>query len=110
MPSYLISFLVSVLSAYFFIVQREEVLNWMKKVSPESIQKRMTLVIDNLRYAVGGYFKAQFKIMAIVFVILLVGLGMLGTGYFCPRGFFDRISRFSSFFRHGNGDDPMGAL
>ena len=30
-PSYLISFLVSVLSAYFFIVQREEVLNWLKK-------------------------------------------------------------------------------
>ena len=81
-PYYLISFIVAVLSAYFFIVEREEVLVWMKRVSPESVQKRMTLVIDNLRYAVGGYFKAQFKIMGIVFLILLVGLGILGTGYF----------------------------
>lgn len=105
-PSYLISFLVSVLSAYFFIVQREEVLNWMKKVSPESIQKRMTLVIDNLRYAVGGYFKAQFKIMAIVFVILLVGLGMLGTGYFVLVAFLIAFLDFLPFFGTGTAMIP----
>ena len=64
-PSYLISFIVAVMSAYFFIIQREEVLQWLKKVSPQAVQKRMTLVMDNLRYAVGGYFKAQFKIMEI---------------------------------------------
>lgn len=64
-PSYLISFIVSVMSAYFFIIQREEVLQWLKKVSPQAVQKRMTLVMDNLRYAVGGYFKAQFKIMLV---------------------------------------------
>ena len=33
-PSYLISFLVAILSAYFFTVQREEVLQWLKKVFP----------------------------------------------------------------------------
>ena len=33
-PSYLISFIVSVMSAYFFIIQREEVLQWLKKVAP----------------------------------------------------------------------------
>lgn len=105
-PSYLISLLVSILSAYFFIVQREEVLNWMKKVSPESIQKRMTLVIDNLRYAVGGYFKAQFKIMAIVFVILLIGLGMLGTGYFVLVAFLIAFLDFLPFFGTGTAMIP----
>lgn len=105
-PSYLISFLVSILSAYFFIVQREEVLHWMKKVSPESIQKRMTLVIDNLRYAVGGYFKAQFKIMAIVFVILLIGLGMLGTGYFVLVAFLIAFLDFLPFFGTGTAMIP----
>lgn len=105
-PSYLISFLVSILSAYFFIVQREEVLHWMKKVSPESIQKRMTLVIDNLRYAVGGYFKAQFKIMAIVFVILLIGLGMLGTGYFILVAFLIAFLDFLPFFGTGTAMIP----
>lgn len=105
-PSYLIGFLVSVLSAYFFIVQREEVLNWMRKVSPESIQKRMALVIDNLRYAVGGYFKAQFKIMAIVFVILLVGLGILGTGYFVLVAFLIAFLDFLPFFGTGTAMIP----
>lgn len=105
-PSYLISFIVSVLSAYFFIVQREEVLNWMKKVSPESIQKRMSLVIDNLRYAVGGYFKAQFKIMAIVFVILLVGLGALDTGYFVLVAFLIAFLDFLPFFGTGTAMIP----
>ena len=105
-PSYLISLLVSILSAYFFIVQREEVLNWMKKVSPESIQKRMTLVIDNLRYAVGGYFKAQFKIMAVVFVILLIGLGMLGTGYFVLVAFLIAFLDFLPFFGTGTAMIP----
>ena len=105
-PSYLISFLVSVLSAYFFIVQREEVLNWLKKVSPKSVQKRMILVIDNLRYAVGGYFKAQFKIMAIVFVILLVGLGILNTGYFVLVAFLIAFLDFLPFFVTGTAMIP----
>ena len=105
-PSYLISFLVSVLSAYFFIEQREEVLNWLKKVSPKSVQKRMILVIDNLRYAVGGYFKAQFKIMAIVFVILLVGLGILNTGYFVLVAFLIAFLDFLPFFGTGTAMIP----
>ena len=105
-PYYLISFIVAVLSAYFFIVEREEVLVWMKRVSPESVQKRMTLVIDNLRYAVGGYFKAQFKIMGIVFLILLVGLGILGTGYFVLVAFLIAFLDFLPFFGTGTAMIP----
>ena len=39
------------------------------------------MVTDNLKYAVGGYFKAQFKIMAVVFAILLVGFGIMGVHF-----------------------------
>ena len=75
-PYYLVSFVVAIMSAYFFIVQREDVLAWLKKVAPVSVQKRMTLVSDNLKYALGGYFKAQFKIMGVVFLILAAGLDL----------------------------------
>ncbi|HJA13020.1 MAG TPA: sporulation integral membrane protein YtvI [Candidatus Mediterraneibacter merdipullorum] len=105
-PYYLISFLVSVLSAYFFIVQREEVLAWLKRIAPESVRKRMTLVMDNLRYAVGGYFKAQLKIMCIVFLILLVGLGALGTGYFVLVAFLIAFLDFLPFFGTGTAMIP----
>ena len=81
-PYMLVSFIVMIMSAYFFIVQREDVIHWMKGIAPEAVTKRMAMVMDNLKYAVGGYFKAQFKIMGIVFLILLAGLGFLKIHYF----------------------------
>ena len=96
LPFYLISIIVAILSAYFFTFQREEVLKWMKKIAPESIEKRMTLVMDNLRYAVGGYFKAQFKIMGVVFLILLIGMAVLGVRYYVLVAF---LISFLDFFR-----------
>ena len=105
-PYYLISFIVAVMSAYFFIVQREEVLGWMKKTAPEAVRKRMTLVMDYLKYAVGGYFKAQFKIMGIVFLILLVGLGFLGTGYFVLVALLIAFLDFLPFFGTGTAMIP----
>ncbi|WP_072525070.1 sporulation integral membrane protein YtvI [Clostridium sp. Marseille-P3244] len=105
-PYYLISFIVAVMSAYFFIVQREEVLGWMRRIAPESVQKRMTLVMDNLKYAVGGYFKAQFKIMAIVFLILVVGLGFLGVGYFVLIALLIAFLDFLPFFGTGTAMIP----
>lgn len=105
-PYYLISVAVSVMSAYFFIVQREEVLQWMKDVTPQGIQKRMILVMENLKSAVGGYFKAQFKIMGIVFLILLIGLGFLHTAYFGLVAFLISFLDFLPFFGTGTAMIP----
>ena len=80
-PSILISFIVTIISAYFFIADRENIILWAKKIFPKPIVERMTMVTDNLKYAVGGYFKAQFKIMAVVFAILLVGFGIMGVHF-----------------------------
>ena len=86
-PSYLVSTIVAVMSSYFFISEREEVVTWVKQIAPKSVTERMIMVIDNLKYAVGGYFKAQFKIMGIVFLILAVGLGFLKVHYFVLSAF-----------------------
>lgn len=107
-PFYLVSVIVAVLSAYFFTSQREEVLNWMKRVAPESVEKRMTLVMDNLRYAVGGYFKAQFKIMGVVFLILFVGLAILGVRYYVLVAFLISFLDFLPFFGTGTAMIPWG--
>lgn len=107
-PFYLVSVIVAVLSAYFFTSQREEVLNWMKRVAPESVEKRMTLVMDNLRYAVGGYFKAQFKIMGVVFLILLIGLAVLGVRYYVLVAFLISFLDFLPFFGTGTAMIPWG--
>ena len=76
-PSVLIGTIVAFVSAYFFIADKENLGEWVKKVVPKSITSRLLLVGENLKYAMGGYFKAQFKIMGVVFAILLVGFTMM---------------------------------
>lgn len=76
-PSVLIGTIVAFVSAYFFIADKENLGEWVKKVVPKSITSRLLLVGENLKYAMGGYFKAQFKIMGVVFVILLVGFTLM---------------------------------
>ena len=71
-PSVLIGTIVAFVSAYFFIADKENLGEWVKKVVPKSITSRLLLVGENLKYAMGGYFKAQFKIMGVLFAILLV--------------------------------------
>ncbi len=80
-PSILVGMIVAFVSAYFFISEKESLNLWIKRVVPEPVTSRMSMVADNLKYAVGGYFKAQFKIMAVVFVILLAGFLMSGVHF-----------------------------
>ena len=105
-PSILIGFIVTIISAYFFIAEREMVIEWAKKVSPDPIVRRMSMVMANLKYAVGGYFKAQFKIMGVVFLILAAGLGFMGIGYFVLVAFLISFLDFLPFFGTGTAMIP----
>lgn len=80
-PSVLVATIVTFISAYFFIAEREEVIEWFRRVTPDPVVKRMSMITDNLKYAVGGYFRAQVKIMLVVFVILLAGFLVLGVHF-----------------------------
>lgn len=80
-PSIIIATFVAILSAYFFVADRENVIAWFKKVIPHSVYQRLLMVATNFKFSVGGYFKAQFKIMGVVGVILLVGLSILRIKY-----------------------------
>ena len=80
-PSALIYVIMCILSAYFFTAERHEILQGMRKYVPGEIWDRVSSVIAELKRVVGGYFKAQFKIMGVVYVILLVGLLIMRVGY-----------------------------
>ena len=106
LPSYLIAVIMALLASYFFTVQREEVLSWVKRAAPPSVTARMTMVMDNLRYAVGGYFKAQFKIMAVIFVILIIGFAFLKVPYFVLVALLVAFLDFLPFFGTGTAIFP----
>lgn len=80
-PSMVIATFVAIISAYFFVADRENVVAWVKKVTPKAVYDRLMMVVSNFKISVGGYFKAQFKIMAVVGVILIVGLSLLKVKY-----------------------------
>lgn len=100
-PALLVGMIVMMVSAYFFIAQRDEVITWAKKVAPQSIQKRMSLIIYNLKYAVGGYLKAQVKIMFVVGAILLVGFGLMRIKYAILLAILTAFLDFLPFFGTG---------
>lgn len=80
-PGVLISVIMCILSAYFFTAERHEILRGVKKYVPVEVWDKVASVIAELKRVVGGYFKAQFKIMGVVYVILLVGLLIMRVGY-----------------------------
>lgn len=80
-PSLMVSFIFVLLFAYFFIAQRERVHRIIKNLIPESMRMQLSMVWSNMKYAVGGYFRAQFKIMGIVGVILAVGFLIMRIEY-----------------------------
>ena len=80
-PGTLIAIIMSILSAYFFTADRDNILALLKKSMPESVWNRCSGVINDLKHVVGGYFKAQFKIMGVVYVILVIGLWILKVDY-----------------------------
>ena len=80
-PALLVSFLFVLLFSYFFIAQRERVHALAEKVIPKETRGQISMVWKKLKYAVGGYFRAQFKIMFVVFVMLAVGFLILRVDY-----------------------------
>jgi sporulation integral membrane protein YtvI len=73
--------IITILSAYFFTAYRNELSDGLKKHLPASIINYWRLIFDNFKAAFGGYFKAQFKIMLVLIVIMFIGFEILQVGY-----------------------------
>lgn len=81
LPSIIIGIIMSLLSAYFFVADKDYVPNLLAKAAPESIMERWDMVKRGLKRAVGGYFKAQLKIELWMYVLLAVGFWILRVKY-----------------------------
>lgn len=80
-PSLLIASVFSLLFAYFFIAQRERIHQIAGRIIPDETKDGLRMVWGNLKYAVGGYFRAQFKIMGVVGLILAAGFFLMRIDY-----------------------------
>jgi len=73
--------IISIIAAYFFIADRDKLVAGIKKITPTSVQEYYGLVVKNIKSAIGGYFKAQFKLMLLILAILFIGFWALGVNY-----------------------------
>lgn len=72
---------VMIISAYFFIADRERLTEGFWRIVPEDLKPTVRDIKDKVIAALGGFLLAQFKIMCIVFVILLAGFFLMGNPY-----------------------------
>ncbi len=72
LPDIFLGVIMCILSAYFFVADKSYMANIMKKYVPGSVLYRFDLIRRSFRNAVGGYFKAQFKIECWIYVMLFV--------------------------------------
>ena len=73
--------IITIVSAYFFVADREELAVVIKKITPKAVYEKIIMIRDNFGKAFGGYFKAQFKIMIVITLILFIGLEIMRVDY-----------------------------
>lgn len=81
LPAIVIGIIMCLLSAYFFVAERDYLNTHVKSHMPKAITYRWNMMARSFRRAVGGYFKAQFKIEIWMYLLLVLGLWILKVDY-----------------------------
>lgn len=81
LPAIVIGLIMALLSSYFFVAEKASVSEWLHEHMPPSLRARYLLIKRSLVVAVGGYFKAQLKIEVWMYLLLVIGLGILKVNY-----------------------------
>ena len=81
LPNILVGVLVGVLATYFFIADHDKLSQMVHKHFPILFSGNSLLVYRELIRVVWGYFKAQFKIMGVMYIVLAIGLTVIGVKY-----------------------------
>lgn len=81
LPDMIVGIVVGLLAAYFFIADKDKLITGVEKHLSAGFLAKTERIYKQLVHAVGGYFKAQFKIMGVIYVILLIGLLILRVDF-----------------------------
>ena len=100
-PNALVNVVVTILSSYFFIAEQDKIMAFWRKHLPDSIKGYVHYLKTDVKKLIGGYFLAQFRIMFVVAVILIVGFLILGIRYAFLIGVLVAILDFLPLFGTG---------
>ena len=100
-PNALVSTVVTILSSYFFIVERDKIIEFWKRYLPEGGSRYYNYLMGDVKRLIGGYFLAQFRIMFVVGAILIAGFFLLGVRYAFLLGILIALLDFLPVFGTG---------
>lgn len=86
-PNMLVSAVMGFLATYFFIADRDKLAEMVSARLPASFQEKTLQMYGHILKVVGGYFKAQFKIMGVIYIVITAGLVILKVNYAWLIGF-----------------------
>lgn len=109
-PNALVNTIVTILSSYFFIVERDKIIEFWKRYLPKNGSKYYGYLKGDVKQLIGGYFLAQFRIMFVVAVILIVGFVILGISYGFLLGILISLLDFLPLFGTGTVLIPWGII
>ncbi len=98
------TFIMSILTlmiAYFFTAGNDKIKVVVKKCMPESINDSIYIIKNTVFIAIGGYLKACFQIMIVMFIILLLFFVVMKVDYAVPVALITAILDFLQFIGTG---------
>lgn len=110
LPSVFIGLIMALLSAYFFVAERNVISDWFRQHTPGVMQTRFRMVRSSLKKSVGGYLKAQLKIEVWMYLLLLIGMGLLKVNYFALIALLIAFMDFLPFFGTGTVLIPWAVI
>lgn len=106
----LISVIMTMLSAYFFIADREWLYEKLEKMVPRGIAQKYSIFYSSIKQAVGGYFKAQLRIEVWMYLLILIGLVVLHVRYAALIALLIAVIDILPFFGSGAILMPWAAI
>ncbi|MCH5274751.1 MAG: sporulation integral membrane protein YtvI [Lachnospiraceae bacterium] len=101
LPTIIIGIIMCLLSAYFFVAERDQFTAMLRSCMPNAVLLRYQIIKRSLFQAVGGYFKAQIRIEAWIYLLLVIGLVVLGVDYTLLIALGIAVLDFFPFFGTG---------
>lgn len=109
-PDIFLSVVMCLLSAYFFVADKGYMAAAAEKFIPTSVRYHFDLIRRSFCNAVGGYFRAQFKIECWIYILLVIGLMILGVDYAFLVAFGIAVLDFLPVFGTGTVMVPWAVI
>ncbi len=109
-PDIFLNMVICLLSAYFFVADKGYMAAVAEKYVPASVRYHLDLIRRSFRNAVGGYFRAQFKIECWVYILLVIGLMILEVDYAFLVAFGIAVLDFLPVFGTGTVMIPWAVI